>query len=105
MNATTTDTKLSDTTAALLRVIGAMRRLTGKRDTHTAARLLHDVTADAEFLLNLKMTTAIERAEHQPIPHQAIPDDLPEPGDRCRTCGLAVTWIGPDHLDWEHVHH
>lgn len=35
--------------------------------------------------------------------HDARPDDLPEPGDRCKTCGEPITWMGPSHLDWLHV--
>jgi hypothetical protein len=35
--------------------------------------------------------------------HAARPDDLPEPGDRCKDCGQSITWIGPSQYDWEHV--
>lgn len=36
--------------------------------------------------------------------HAARPDDLPEPGDRCKDCGAAITWIGPDPAsDWGHA--
>lgn len=32
---------------------------------------------------------------------QHRPDDLPEPGDRCKDCGIAITWTGPGPYDWE----
>jgi hypothetical protein len=36
--------------------------------------------------------------------HDARPDDDPEPGDRCKTCGEDITWIGPHPTsDWMHV--
>lgn len=35
--------------------------------------------------------------------HRIVPDDLPEPGNRCKTCGREVTWIGPGSSDWEHA--
>jgi hypothetical protein len=35
--------------------------------------------------------------------HTARPDDDPEPGDRCKTCGAPITWMGPSHTDWLHV--
>lgn len=28
------------------------------------------------------------------------PDDLPEPGDRCKYCGTDITWIGPGPYNW-----
>lgn len=32
------------------------------------------------------------------------PDDSPEPGDRCKYCGVALTWIGPNPAtDWAPV--
>lgn len=32
------------------------------------------------------------------------PDDLPEPGDRCKYCGIKLTWVGPSPItDWEPV--
>jgi hypothetical protein len=40
-----------------------------------------------------------------PLPeddHPAIPDDLPEPGDRCKVCRKPITWTGPTSMDWEH---
>lgn len=33
----------------------------------------------------------------------ATPDDLPEPGDRCRHCGRDITWVGPADYDWAHI--
>ncbi|SDY02007.1 hypothetical protein SAMN05216215_1018156 [Saccharopolyspora shandongensis] len=30
-----------------------------------------------------------------------VPDDLPEEGNRCKYCGLSITWIGPGRYDWE----
>ncbi len=36
--------------------------------------------------------------------HVARPDDLPEPGDRCKDCGEEIAWEGPDPVrDWMHV--
>lgn len=36
--------------------------------------------------------------------HDPRPDDMPEPGDRCRECGEDITWVGPDlYADWLHV--
>jgi len=35
--------------------------------------------------------------------HEARPDDLPEPGDRCKDCGEDITWMGPGWGDWLHV--
>lgn len=35
--------------------------------------------------------------------HEPMPDDMPEPGDRCKECGEAVTWMGPSQYDWMHV--
>jgi len=35
----------------------------------------------------------VEHCEHRP-------DDLPEPGDRCKDCGVAITWMGPGPYDW-----
>lgn len=29
------------------------------------------------------------------------PDDLPEPGDRCKECRRELTWVGPGIYDWE----
>lgn len=38
------------------------------------------------------------------FPHDVIPDDDPEPGDRCKRCGDPITWIGPSLIsDWQHV--
>lgn len=35
--------------------------------------------------------------------HDARPDDDPEPGDRCKVCGKAITWMGPSPTsDWKH---
>jgi hypothetical protein len=35
--------------------------------------------------------------------HDIVPDDDPEPGNRCKTCGKDITWIGPSTVyDWEH---
>lgn len=28
-------------------------------------------------------------------------DDLPEPGDRCKDCGIGLVWVGPGMNDWE----
>lgn len=39
----------------------------------------------------------------RPLPHDARPDDDSEPGDRCKDCGLPVTWVGPSLYDWQHV--
>lgn len=33
--------------------------------------------------------------------HDRGADDLPEPGDRCKDCGVPITWIGPGPYDWE----
>lgn len=30
-----------------------------------------------------------------------VPDDLPDPGDRCRYCGQRIVWTGPTPYDWE----
>lgn len=35
--------------------------------------------------------------------HEPQPDDLPEPGDRCKRCGEDITWTGPSIYDWLHV--
>lgn len=36
--------------------------------------------------------------------HAPIPDDMPEPGDRCKVCGEELTWMGPSPVtDWLHV--
>lgn len=35
--------------------------------------------------------------------HDARPDDDNQPGDRCKDCGEAITWVGPSHVDWIHV--
>lgn len=36
--------------------------------------------------------------------HDPVPDDLPQPGDRCKTCGEPITWLGPSTVtDWMHV--
>jgi hypothetical protein len=36
--------------------------------------------------------------------HDAVPDDDPEPGDRCKVCGEDITWMGPSPTtDWLHV--
>ena len=35
--------------------------------------------------------------------HDPKPDDMPEPGDRCRECGEPITWVGPSQYDWMHV--
>lgn len=34
----------------------------------------------------------VEHCDHRP-------DDDPEPGDRCKDCGVRLTWIGGN--DWE----
>ncbi len=28
------------------------------------------------------------------------PDDLPDDGDRCKYCGIDITWIGPSVHNW-----
>jgi hypothetical protein len=39
-----------------------------------------------------------------PFDHDATPDDLPEPGERCKECAAAITWLGPAPAsDWLHV--
>lgn len=40
---------------------------------------------------------------HAFVDHVVLPDDLPEPGDRCKTCGRAATWTGPGMNDWAHA--
>lgn len=35
--------------------------------------------------------------------HEASPDDLPEDGERCKTCGEDITWVGPSQYDYLHV--
>jgi hypothetical protein len=32
---------------------------------------------------------------------QHRPDDDPEPGNRCKDCGNAITWRGPGPNDWD----
>ena len=51
------------------------------------------------------MTHNTEHTEYdEEYDHPARPDDLPEPGDRCKDCGAAITWIGPDPAsDWGHA--
>jgi ABC-type glutathione transport system ATPase component len=44
-----------------------------------------------------------ERDAERAAEHDARPDDLNEPGDRCKDCGDKITWVGPGHTDWEHV--
>ncbi len=39
----------------------------------------------------------------EPYDHAARPDDLAEPGDRCKDCGENITWIGPSVFDWIHL--
>jgi hypothetical protein len=34
--------------------------------------------------------------------HDALPDDLPDEGDRCKHCGKDITWMGPSPYDWLH---
>lgn len=34
--------------------------------------------------------------------HQARPSDMPGAGERCKDCGMGVTWIGPGDGDWGH---
>lgn len=50
-------------------------------------------------------TEAQLRREYEGVEydHPARPDDLPEPGDRCKDCGEDITWRGPSHTDWLHV--
>lgn len=31
------------------------------------------------------------------------PDDLPEPGDRCKDCLRTLSWLGPGPYDWEAI--
>jgi hypothetical protein len=35
--------------------------------------------------------------------HEPRPDDMPEPGNRCKDCGEDITWMGPSQHDWLHV--
>lgn len=35
--------------------------------------------------------------------HEARPDDLPEPGERCKECGAPIVWMGSGHDTWLHV--
>lgn len=35
--------------------------------------------------------------------HEARPDDLPEPGNRCKECAAPIVWMGPGHDAWLHV--
>jgi hypothetical protein len=61
------------------------------------------VSAEVAEIIDLLHTNPWD-SEHAPSEHDIIPDDLPEPGDRCKTCGKAITWIGPSTVyDWEHV--
>lgn len=41
--------------------------------------------------------------EAEDCPHDCGTDSQPEPGDRCKLCGVPVTWIGPGDYDYEAV--
>lgn len=63
---------------------------------HDAAPYLwgddHDPDPDDEAV-KLARRWEVERCEHRP-------DDLPEPGDRCKDCGVDLTWTGPGMGDY-----
>lgn len=76
-------------------------------DEHAAAQ--HLATAAEELVALLEpvdlgqvATTAPELAsppeEEECELHR--PDDLPDPGDRCKYCGKEITWVGPGDYDW-----
>ena len=48
-------------------------------------------------IIDLLVMGALDEPERCP-PH--LPDDLPEPGDRCKHCSREITWIGPGKDDW-----
>ncbi|GAA1940303.1 hypothetical protein GCM10009754_04320 [Amycolatopsis minnesotensis] len=33
--------------------------------------------------------------------HTHRPDNVPEPGDRCKDCGAEIVWTGPGMHDWQ----
>lgn len=53
-----------------------------------------------DFDQALRMGTASYEEEKQEEECKHRPDDLPEPGDRCKDCGFAITWEGPGQNDW-----
>lgn len=79
-----------DALAGLLQALGQHDAHRAWLDHHAAA----DDSGDAHYVPTID-------PEHDD--HDALPDDAPEPGDRCRTCAAAITWLGPSHLDWAHV--
>jgi len=61
------------------------------------------ITAHADK--TARFTTDLVKAfDEPPAKHDIRPDDLPEPGDRCKTCGKPIVWIGPSTIsDWIHT--
>lgn len=59
-------------------------------DGHLA--LQGDASAVATYLSSiLSAIDACKEGRHRP-------DDMPEPGDRCKDCGFAITWVGPGNV-------
>lgn len=44
------------------------------------------------------MTAATDHSP--PCTNGHRPDDMPEPGDRCKDCGWSLSWEGPGAYDW-----
>ncbi len=77
-------------------------------DQDTALDLLDGERGSPRFLREQTLGDERDREARDvteveiPPEHDARPDDLPEPGDRCKDCGENITWIGPGIGDWEH---
>lgn len=77
-------------------VSGVTYQVISQDDTHVTVQPPPGEPGEPFAILKSQVTEV-------PEPHKPRPDDDPEPGDRCKDCGKAVTWIGPSQYDWEHV--
>lgn len=76
--------------------ISAVGTVNDSNLNYAQVKLLHETLGD--WLDEHRLDTPGKTYDHDPRP-----DDGPESGDRCRTCGEDITWVGPSMDDWLHV--
>ena len=84
--------------SGLRAALGAYSHASSAEEAQTAADQL--AAAVEEFLAKQDGPLA---GPGKTYTHDPVPDDLPEPGNRCRECGEDITWMGPSQYDWMHV--
>lgn len=79
-----------------LYVASTMAQQIGASLNFAQVKMLHETLGD--WLVGHRLETPGKTYDHDPVP-----DDMPEPGDRCKKCGEDITWIGPGTYDYLHV--